>query len=259
MKLTSPFPISTIVQPFGANAVSAYADMGLKGHPGIDYQVPWGTPIPSTSDGICYSLLGKKMGVGVYHAVCTIIDDVDFSYEVIYGHCSEMYPIPVQNVSKGQIIGTVGNTGDVYQNGKLVSNAEKNAGSRAGSHLHFQVRRLIKTPVNGYIVGKHYINDGHGLMELNGFNYYVPEYDNGHNGCIDPMQFFDTSFQFTRNLWLGMKNNDVLELQKRLGVIQTGLFGTLTFSAVRAYQKAHAIPTTGFVGPLTRANLNSTV
>ena len=66
-------------------------------------------------------------------------------------------------------------------------------------------------------------------------------------------------FIFTHNLWYGQTSNDVIQLQKRLSVIQTGFFGSLTFAAVRAYQTTKGISTTGFCGPLTRAALNATV
>ncbi|MDO8523404.1 MAG: peptidoglycan-binding protein, partial [bacterium] len=74
----------------------------------------------------------------------------------------------------------------------------------------------------------------------------------------------ESTFKFTRNLGLGMKDSDVSELQNRLtkdGIYfgpVTGYFGPLTLAAVKAYQAAHpAIGyVTGFVGPLTRAELN---
>ncbi len=70
-------------------------------------------------------------------------------------------------------------------------------------------------------------------------------------------------FKFTLNLSLGMHNSDVTELQKLLiaqGFLKvaapTGWFGPLTQAAVKKYQTAHKISATGFVGPLTRAQLN---
>jgi hypothetical protein len=65
------------------------------------------------------------------------------------------------------------------------------------------------------------------------------------------------AFVFTNNLWLGQRSNDVLQLQKRLGVMQTGFFGPLTLTAVMSFQKTHGIPATGFVGPITRLALNT--
>lgn len=67
----------------------------------------------------------------------------------------------------------------------------------------------------------------------------------------------NANFKFTQNLWFGLRSNDVLQLQKRLGVYpQTGYFGPLTFAAVVKYQRAQGITPTGFCGPLTRASLN---
>ena len=73
------------------------------------------------------------------------------------------------------------------------------------------------------------------------------------------------NFRFLVNLRKDVNSNDVKELQARLrkeGLFtfptDTGYFGPLTFEAVKAYQTAH--PTigyiNGFVGPLTRAELN---
>jgi len=74
---------------------------------------------------------------------------------------------------------------------------------------------------------------------------------------------------FTANLTVGSTGADVVALQNALiaggfhipaiesGAASTGYFGTQTQSAVKLYQTAHSIPSTGFVGPLTRAALNS--
>ena len=72
-----------------------------------------------------------------------------------------------------------------------------------------------------------------------------------------------TTFNFTSNLELGARGQDVVELQDRLrtegyfSVDSTGYFGLTTYGAVRAYQSAHGIADTGFVGPITRAMLNT--
>jgi len=61
----------------------------------------------------------------------------------------------------------------------------------------------------------------------------------------------------TRNLTLMMTGDDVMRLQRVLGVSPTGFFWYKTQSAVIAYQKKHGItPAVGFVGPITRAQLN---
>ncbi len=71
-----------------------------------------------------------------------------------------------------------------------------------------------------------------------------------------------SAFNFNVNLHFGICSSDVIQLQDRLtqeglysGPI-TGCFGRLTLAAVKAYQKKYGISATGFVGPLTRAQLN---
>ncbi len=68
-----------------------------------------------------------------------------------------------------------------------------------------------------------------------------------------------SAYTFNTNLKYGMKGNaDVAELQKALGVTPAvGNFGPLTLAAVKAYQTSHGLPSTGFVGALTRAALNA--
>lgn len=71
------------------------------------------------------------------------------------------------------------------------------------------------------------------------------------------------TYNFASNLWIGVRSNDVLELQKRLAaegffhVNPTGYFGPITQFSVKVYQAIHGIrPVAGFVGPITRAELN---
>lgn len=68
-----------------------------------------------------------------------------------------------------------------------------------------------------------------------------------------------TCVMLSSNLRLGNYNHDVTELQVYLAKAgyfysnATGYFGPLTFSAVTRYQGDHGLPRTGYVGPLTRA------
>ncbi len=71
-----------------------------------------------------------------------------------------------------------------------------------------------------------------------------------------------SKFRFLKNLKLGVKNDDVKELQKVLASLNlytgkiTGVFDNATFKAVKSYQKANKIISTGYFGPLTRAVIN---
>jgi len=63
---------------------------------------------------------------------------------------------------------------------------------------------------------------------------------------------------FTTDLSQGMTSDAVKLLQSKLGVIQTGYFGPLTLAAVKNFQTQYGIsPVAGYVGPITRAKLNS--
>lgn len=73
-----------------------------------------------------------------------------------------------------------------------------------------------------------------------------------------------TSLQIKRQLWWGLKNNDVTLLQEILATdsdiypegLVTGYFGPLTYKAVKRFQKKAGIEQVGVVGPKTTAKLN---
>lgn len=72
-----------------------------------------------------------------------------------------------------------------------------------------------------------------------------------------------SSYIFTLNLSLGSSGPEVTALQTRLvslgllSVTPTGYYGSLTQTAVMAYQRSKGIAPLGVVGPMTRASLNS--
>lgn len=258
MKLTPPFPLNTITQGFGKNATPLYGAQGLSGHTGIDFVPPqaYGQPIKSSADAWCYSHINKdNADLARYRAVYTIVDDPDFSYEISYGHCNDMLVTPPNHVREGEQLATLGNTGDVFVGGRAIT--DRSTGD--GAHLHFQVRKLLKIPKKDASYKIHLLIDGNGVLEKDDCYYQVVDIDNGFNGCVDPMQFFqEVPYQFTRNLRYGSVGNDVVKLQERLGVSPTWpIFGPKTKKAVLKYQEAQGLPVTGFVGPLTRAKLNA--
>lgn len=69
-------------------------------------------------------------------------------------------------------------------------------------------------------------------------------------------------YVFTKNLTVGSKGTEVLELQKKLQkegyltATPNGYFGQQTKAAVKKYQKAKGISQLGNIGPSTRAELN---
>lgn len=193
MNLTRPFDKSTLVQGFGGVAVDYNKLAGTIGHPGQDYAVPWGTPIPVAIDGsYCYSTLSKNNpDLMAYRAVCTLYEDASGVYEIIYGHCSAISAIPGNSYYEPDTLAKVGNTGDVFVGNKEVSEIEKLTGSHAGAHLHFQVRAVLKEPVGSPVeAGAHYLNDGFGQLQYNGYRYKWKYPNNGYASCIDPEPFF---------------------------------------------------------------------
>lgn len=73
--------------------------------------------------------------------------------------------------------------------------------------------------------------------------------------------FTFVKFVFNNDLKIGSIGTDVKFLQAKLGMpmntLGFGIFGPKTLAAVKAFQTAHNVPATGYVGPLTRTVLNS--
>jgi murein DD-endopeptidase MepM/ murein hydrolase activator NlpD len=186
LHLYLPFPLSTVSQKFAENANPLYAGQGLRGHTAYDFAVPWGSPIPVCVDGPVYSVMNKgNPDPEKYRAVFQLVQVGDIYYEVSYGHMNDIYVEPGQTVKAGDVIGTVGNTGPVYNNGVAVSKEARLAGSHDGAHLHGpQVRptRRVKVTAGGQL-----LLDGFGVLrDAEGYYFEVIDFNNGENGCIDP-------------------------------------------------------------------------
>jgi murein DD-endopeptidase MepM/ murein hydrolase activator NlpD len=93
-------------------------------HPGIDIEAPYGTPVRATADG---EVTGAAMGAGYGRQIV-----LSHGHDVLtlYGHLSAMAVVPGQHVTRGQVIGYVGQSGRA-----------------TGPHLHYEVR-VHKVPVN---------------------------------------------------------------------------------------------------------------
>jgi murein DD-endopeptidase MepM/ murein hydrolase activator NlpD len=93
-------------------------------HPGIDIEATYGTPVRAAGDGI---VTGQNMGAGYGRQV---VLDHGHDLLTLYGHLSSVAVIPGQHVTRGQVIGYVGQSGRA-----------------TGPHLHYEVR-IHKVPVN---------------------------------------------------------------------------------------------------------------
>ncbi|MFO7613748.1 MAG: M23 family metallopeptidase [Bacteroidales bacterium] len=97
----------------------------LKFHEGVDFSAPTGTDIYATGDGVVFSSQRARGGYGNQ-----IIIDHGFGFKTMYAHLQEFKVRKGQRVKRGQVIGTVGNTG-----------------KSTSPHLHYEVLKNNK-PVN---------------------------------------------------------------------------------------------------------------
>ncbi len=100
----------------------------------------------------------------------------------------------------------------------------------------------------------------------------APAFADTPSGIVDGL-IVTGQFAFNKDLSVGMTNGDVAHLQALLNEdiatqvavapnpgsagSETSTFGPATLAAVKIFQAGHALPATGFVGPLTRAVLNN--
>lgn len=90
-------------------------------HSGVDFAVPVGTKVLAVADGVVANAnWGKAYGT---HIVQTLPDGTFF----IYAHLSKSLVKPKSKISKGQVIGKSGNTGN-----------------SSGPHLHVEQRSNIR-------------------------------------------------------------------------------------------------------------------
>lgn len=147
-------------QGFGQNFNTYYASNGLAGHTSEDYSAPYDTPIPALCDLRITYIANQNDPNFKYRAVFGRYENLEISY----GHLNKIFVAVGQEVKAGDIIGTMGNTGDVYVNGQAVSIQERQLGSKVGTHLHGPQIRVIK----------------------NWDTYEVENPFNGYNGCVNP-------------------------------------------------------------------------
>ncbi|HRS38731.1 MAG TPA: M23 family metallopeptidase, partial [Bacteroidia bacterium] len=101
-----------------------------KMHTGMDFTSPVGTEIHATGNGVVNKVEYDGRGYGN-----NVIISHGFGYQTLYGHMSKILVRPGQKVSRGDLIGYVGNTG-----------------TSTGPHLHYEVLKGGKpvNPVNYY-------------------------------------------------------------------------------------------------------------
>ena len=99
-----------------------------KFHAGVDFSAPRGTPIYSSGSGNVIRTSKASRGYGN-----TITIDHGFGYQTFYAHIQDIKVKIGEEVKRGQLIGTVGNTG-----------------KSTAPHLHYEVKK------NGHTVNPIY-------------------------------------------------------------------------------------------------------
>jgi len=90
-----------------------------KFHEGIDFSAPTGTPIYSPGDGVVKTVKNSHRGYGN-----RLVIDHGYNYQTVYAHLHDFKVKRGDTVKRGQLIGTIGNTG-----------------KSTAPHLHYEVRR----------------------------------------------------------------------------------------------------------------------
>ena len=115
MQLIKPFKGNyPVTQRFG----DTFTDP--KGHKGIDYALPLGTPVLAAADGIVEKAGVDNTGYGNVIIIRHLWND-----GTVYAHLRNWAVQPGQQVKAGEIIGYSGNTGN-----------------STGAHLHFEYRTV---------------------------------------------------------------------------------------------------------------------
>ncbi|HHY79163.1 MAG TPA: peptidoglycan DD-metalloendopeptidase family protein, partial [Thermoanaerobacter sp.] len=135
-----------VTSPFGMRT-NPQTGAGTEFHPGIDFGLPFDTPVKAAADGVVV-LAGSYGGYGT-----AVVIEHTGGISTIYGHLSEAKVEKGQVVKGGDVIGLSGNTG-----------------RSTGPHLHFEVRKNGE-PVDpaGYLSGN--------VLLAGGTVYYVDDLD----------------------------------------------------------------------------------
>ena len=112
------FPVAS-TKAFVASFWGAAREGGVRKHEGIDIFAEKGTPVVAICDGVVEDVRTTPKGGKVVW-----LRAVDYSWNVYYAHLDDQNVKEGQLVKKGELIGTVGNTG----NAKYTP-----------SHLHFGI------------------------------------------------------------------------------------------------------------------------
>lgn len=236
--IVQDLPIPLIFEISQNNLRDNFGEVRSNGrvHEGLDIFVPSRTPIVSPTEAVVIRVgSGGSAGKYVYTAN-------PGNETFAYMHLDEIADIKVGDVlSKGDLIGLVGNTGNA---------------SSGSPHLHFEVRNE-NGPTDPYLrLTKNFDEDER-------VEYLAEILEKSPKALT-----LSGSASLNLDLKIGARGEDVKELQRFLAkqkislsntVIPDGIFGQKTQKALAQYQASVGIkPSSGYFGSITRAYLETT-
>lgn len=237
LKLNYPLKDVFVTQSFGKNATDVYAGLGMKGHSGVDFRAPDGTPVLASHDGrVTYAGYDGAGGLTIVIRTEEQFEDVNGKptyWKTIFCHLKKntLKVTGGQSVKAGQVIAEADNTG-----------------LSTGSHLHFGLKPIYKGEED--------------------WQWMNSEQTNGFYGAVDPQPYFLTEFvPFKKPIKFGQRGDEVEALQAflvRNGFLKMppntpfGYYGKLTQEAVKNFQISKGITHNNGIqaGPQTIAALN---
>lgn len=241
LKLYYPIKKFYFGQRFGANQVSFYRDMGMPGHNGIDIPARDGQTIRASHDGVV-TFAGEDGSGGLGVVIRT---DKEYEYE----GGSAFYKTIYWHLKTGSIIVKASQK---VKAGDKIAEAD-NTGRSTGTHLHFALKPIKQGEAEWVWENIEQNNGYKGAIDPE--PYFIGKYAEDIGSIITPIKDF-----FTKTLKYGMKNDEVLKLQKKLSykynITPDGIFGRKTLQAIREFQKENGLIDDGIVGARTREILN---
>ena len=109
----------SLISPVSGTVTSRFGSRWGRSHKGTDIGAPKGTPIKAAASGtVTVAQYGYSGGYGNY-----VIISHGNGVQTLYGHCNSLNVSVGEQVSQGQVIAFVGNTGNSF-----------------GNHLHLEIR-----------------------------------------------------------------------------------------------------------------------
>jgi murein DD-endopeptidase MepM/ murein hydrolase activator NlpD len=154
-----------ISQYFGENYQWYHDNAGTNGHDGLDIATHEGDEIYASIGGKVVNARFTKYGGNSITTITPLESGIYLA--TLYCHLSSMLTKEGENVSQGQIIGTMGHTGEWC----------------FGTHLHFALH-LYSDPVP----------NTQQLSYPTGESFTRLNYENGFKGALNPLFYFEESF-----------------------------------------------------------------